>query len=439
MSYLEQYDAAPEAEKWPLARSWIDSPKEVLPFFAELREKRPVMITPQCALIARYDDVIEALNMPKIFTAYLYWAKMNDGIYLMAHDDDALHYREKSIMQGFLNRDDIPRVRAMVAEIAKGLLDAAGGRIEAIDGYTRMVPARLVQDYFGLSGGSVADLKTWSYWNQVDNFYNQPFDLRSDAERKQISDNHVKANEDLARFIAILVAKRLPLAKVEEGVGWLSALWRLIKRLVTHKEEEACDDIVSRMLRSSFAHEVEFDIARVGINISGLLIGAVETTSQAVAQTIQFFLERPDLLAKAKAAAAGSDTAAFDGHVWEALRFVPISPYMFRQLSCDYTVGRSEGYATTIPRGTNVLTLTQSAMFDERAFDNPEAFIPGRNWYNTFTFGYGSHECLGKYVGMAMIPEMVRQMLLRPGLAQDAPIDYKNEHLPQAYHLAWNA
>lgn len=438
-SYLEKYDDTPEAQKWPLARGWIDSPDDVLPFFKELREKRPVLVTPACTLLARYDDIIEALNMPKIFAAYLYWAKMNNGIYLMAHDDDALHYREKSIMQGFLNRDDIPRVRAMVAGLAKGLLDAAHGKIEAVGGYTRMVPAKLVQDYFGLSGGSVQDLMNWSYWNQVDNFYNQPFDLRTDAKRKEISDNHVKANEDLAKFIAILVAKRLPLAKLEEGVSWLTALWRLIKKLFTHKDEEASDDIVSRMLRSSFAHEVEFNIERVGINISGLLIGTVETTSQATAQTIQFFLERPDLLAKAKAAAQASDTTAFDGYVWEALRYVPISPYMFRQLASDYVVGKGEGYATTIPKGTNVLTLTQSAMFDERAFENPDAFIPERNWYNTFTFGYGSHECLGKYVGMAMIPEMVRQMLLRPGLKQDAPIDYKGEHLPQEYHLSWTA
>jgi cytochrome P450 len=436
--YLERYDATPDADKWRLARSWIDSSTDALPFFKELREKRPVLVTPACTLLARYDDIIEALNMPKIFTVILYWAKMTNGIYLMAHDDDPLHYREKSIMQGFLNRDDVPRVRATVARLAKGLLDAAGGKIEAVGGYTRMVPARLVQDYFGLSGGNVQDLMDWSYWNQVDNFYNQPFDLRTDAERKQISGKHVAANDALGKFIGLLVARRLPLAKLEEGVSWFTALWRLIKRLFTHTEEPADDDIVSRMLRSTFPHEMEFDIERVAINISGLLIGTVETTSQATAQVMQYFLERPELLARAKAAAAQPDPSAFDGFVWEALRFVPISPYMFRQLSCDYTVGKGEGYATTIPKGTNVLTLTQSAMFDERAYDRADEFIPARNWYNHFVFGYGSHECLGKYIGMVMIPEMVRQMLLRNGLRQDAPIDYKGEHLPQEYHLAWD-
>jgi cytochrome P450 len=45
-----------------------------------------------------------------------------------------------------------------------------------------------------------------------------------------------------------------------------------------------------------------------------------------------------------------------------------------------------------------VLALTQSAMFDEKAFEDPEEFRAGRNWYHYFTFGYGAHECLGKYV-----------------------------------------
>jgi hypothetical protein len=93
-NYLEQFDAAAAADKYPLVRRWIDS--EPLPFFKELREKRPILVTPVCTLLTRFDDVTEVLNMPLIFTAALYLPKMGNGIYLMAHDDDALHTREKS-------------------------------------------------------------------------------------------------------------------------------------------------------------------------------------------------------------------------------------------------------------------------------------------------------------------------------------------------------
>ena len=127
----------------------------------------------------------------------------------------------------------------------------------------------------------------------------------------------------------------------------------------------------------------------------------------------------------------------FDGMVWEALRWVPISPFMFRQASQDYTLAKGTAHATTVKAGTNVLTLTQSAMFDEYAFENPEEFNPDRNWYHHFNFGFASHECLGKYVGMAMIPEMVKQVLLKDGLQAASKMDYEDGPFPETYTLKW--
>ena len=92
---------------------------------------------------------------------------------------------------------------------------------------------------------------------------------------------------------------------------------------------------------------------------------------------------------------------------------------------------------TEIAAGTNVLLITQSAMFDDYAYENPEEFDPGRNWYHHFNFGFGSHECLGKYVGMVMIPEMVRQVILRRDLKQEGGIDYKEGPFPESYKLNW--
>ena len=154
-SYLAQLDLLAADQRFPLVRRWIDT--EPIPFFKELREARPILETPVCTLVTRFDDVIEVLGMPRIFTAALYLPKMSNGLYLMAHDDDALHTREKTLMQALLNRDDLPQVRAMVAEIAKGLLDAAGGRLEAVNDYCRMVPATLVERYFGLTGANKRD------------------------------------------------------------------------------------------------------------------------------------------------------------------------------------------------------------------------------------------------------------------------------------------
>lgn len=440
-NYLEQFDAAAPDEKFPLVRHWIDT--DPLPFFKELREKRPILVTPLCTLVTRFEDVTEVLNLPEEFTVALYLPKMGNGLYLMAHDNDALHYREKSIMQGMLNRDDLPQVRAMVAHIAEGLLNSANGHIEAINDYCRMVPANLVQDYFGLTGVDKRKLIEWSYWNQVDAFHNQPFNLLSPDKRNEISDRQSEASKELGEYLTGLILRRELAVKAQQAEHTLLAPWywlrMLIRKIFGETDDALTDNIVTRMVRTSYPRAVDFDIKRLGVNAGGLLIGAIETTSQAVAQVVEYLLNDPEWLGRAKNAAQANDSALFDGIVWEALRFVPISSFLFRQAACDYKVARSTDHETIIPNGSCVLLVTQSAMFDPRAFENPEQFIPGRNWYRYFHFGFGIHECLGKYVGMVMIPEMVRQILLRPGIKAVGSIDYEGGDLPQRYNLSWSA
>ena len=178
--YLAAFDAAPEAEKSRLVRRWIDT--EALPFFKILRAERPVLVTPLGTLVARYSDVTDVLSQPKVFTTALYVPKQGNGLYLMSHDDDPLHTREKALMQGLLNRDDLPAVRALVARLCHEILDGSPeNRVEAAYGYCRSVPAGLVQNYFGLTGIDREKLVRWSYWAQYDTFHNQPFDLRKPA------------------------------------------------------------------------------------------------------------------------------------------------------------------------------------------------------------------------------------------------------------------
>ena len=441
--YLAEYDGAAPADKYPLVRRWMMT--EPLPFFKQLRAQRPILVTPECVLVSKYADVIDLLQMPKIFTVDLYKPKMGvtatDPGYLMAHDDDALHYREKSLMQGMLNRNDLPRIRALIAKASREILDDADGKIDIVYNYCRMVPAIMVQEYFGLDNVDKKDLIDWSFWNQYDVFHNQPFDLNSAEHAKYITDNHDRVTIALANYIKKVLIEKLAMVKLEQTKNLFLIGWRIVKSLgyliARKKAPIVKDDVFSRMLRSSFANQVEFDLVRVGVNAGGLLIGSIETTSQAVSQVIDFFIKQPELLAKAKAAAQQTDLKAFDDIVWEALRYVPISPYMFRQTSQDYTLAKGTDYETLIPANTNVIVLTQSAMFDDFANTNPDDFNPDRTFYHNFNFGFGPHDCLGKYVGMEMIPEMARQVLLLPDVRAAAPIDFKDGPFPESYSLVW--
>src|SRR5436189_3115056 len=119
MTFLEQYDAASESEKWPLTSRWLD--ETPLALFAELREKRPILVTPATTLFARYIDVIDILHQPKTYTVELYVPSV--GEYMLAQDDTPLHTREKGVMDSLLNRNDVPGVRQQVAAYASSLLE----------------------------------------------------------------------------------------------------------------------------------------------------------------------------------------------------------------------------------------------------------------------------------------------------------------------------
>lgn len=409
-SYLQRFDATPAEGRWPLVRGWIFN--EPLPFFAELREERPILVMNELTLVARFSDCTQVLQRYDTFSVALYQPKQ--GSYWMAQDDTAQHWREKSIMSAILDREDIPAIRNYVADKAAALFGAAGGAMDAVAGLTRAVPLALVQDWFGFTHSDTAKLCKWSYWNQIDAFWNQPFDAIAWTDPNKIVTERELANVEMAAYLVGLVA-------VREGE---------VKLGLKH------DDSVARLLMLSSSGAVKFDLQRVILNIGGLLIGAVETTSHAVVNALAMLMERPELLAQARAAALGDDPAAVDGFVFEALRFKPPFPYFFRMCEQDTVLGLGEDYAATIAKGTTVLAATHSAMFDAHALSKPDDFDPSRGPDNQFLFGHGLHECLGRAIGQVMIPEIVRQSLRLNGL-KPGPVDQKGGPVPEAWQWQW--
>ena len=411
VSFLTHFDSTPEAEQWPLVRSWLkDYP---IPFFKELRENRPILKTPVCTLIARFDDFNEVVKIPKIFTVALYKPKMGD--YLMTEDDTKMHNTEKSLMLSLLKPEDLPVIRALIARNAKKILDDANGGIDLVTEYARPVPTTMVQEHFGLDGIPAKYLIKWSYWNQYDTFHNQFF--HDEKDPAGITKKREDSNRWLGLYIGLLIGRK----------------W------IMNKIGMSKDDVVYRILQEDYPKEAKFNLFRQGINAGGLLIGAVETTSMAVSQALQGIFVRPEILAQAIEAAKSGDNEKFDPIVWEALRFDPAFKYMFRTASEEYTVAKGTDRETTIPKGTTVLPLMFSAMFDPEAFDDPETFNPGRPYGNSFHFGFGSHECMGKEIGRVMIPEMVRQVLLRPEIQALGSIDKSGGAVPEHYALKWKS
>lgn len=410
-TYLQRFDATPESQRWPMVRGWIFH--EPLPFFEELRRDRPILVMPEVTLAARFDDCTDILRRHDLFSVALYKPKQGD--YWMAQDDTAVHWREKSVMKAILDFDDIPAIRTWVANKSANLLAAANGSIDAVAGLTRAVPLALAQEWFGYAHGDAAAMGQWSYWNQLDAFWNQPFDAAFWPDPAAIVAHRERVSKEMAIYLVALTAAR----EAEAVVG-------------IHPK-----DAVSRLVALSRSGALkDFGMLKVVQNVGGLLIGAVETTSHCVVKALDWLMQHPDILAKARAAALSDDPAAVDGYVNEALRFLPPFPYFFRMCEQDTVLGCGAPHETKIAKGTTVLAVTHSAMFDPQALPNPNEFDPARGPGNQFLLGYGLHECLGRAIASVMIPEMVRQALRLNGL-QPASVDYRNGPVPEAWRWTW--
>lgn len=409
MSYLAQIDAAAADRKWPLVRGWIRS--EPLPFYAEMRASRPVLVLPQLTVAFGGADCMMILRRHHDFGVDLYGPKQGD--YFMAQDDTADHWRDKSIMKAMLDFERIPAMRDFVRERTAQILRDAGGAIDLPKALTRAVPVALVQKFFGLDDRDPADLIQWSYWNQQDAFHNQFFDDAPDPDK--IVSERKQANIRLALYIGRLVAKRA--IGVKLGMGG--------------------DDIVSRLLRLSFSGGVQFSVKKVLFNSGGLLIGAVETTSHGVCNAVAELLARPADLAAAQHIANDEPAENFDGVALEALRFRPAFPWFFRTCHRATELCGGTRHATTVAPGTTVLALTHSGMFDPANFSVPDRFDPRRSQGDNFTFGQGIHECLGRAVAKPMLSEMVRQVVRLPGVRATGPL-VRGNGVPESLPIAWN-
>lgn len=412
MSYLERYDRLGDDQaeaKAALVARWIRT--EWRPFFRELRERRPIFRTPAFTLVTRFSDVTEVLSRERIFSVRLYQPRIDPvvgGPFMLSRDDTPINWREKGIMQAVLRPEDLPEVRRMAGAFADEALDAAcaDGRIEAVSRLGRYVPIRICDAYFGFPGPDLQTMYRWSRATQSDMFKN----LQNDQAVHEAS---VRAGREMREYLGVLLEE---------------------KRAAVAGNGQPPQDTFSRLLRTHFPAELGFDDQRVLANVAGLLIGAGETTSQAIVQVLEQLLLRPEIHAAAAAAANEADTGRFDQYVWEALRFNPINPLLFRYCEADYTLAAGSPREARIPAGTLVFACTASAMFDEDVVPGPDAFQTGRPDFIGMHFGYGHHTCLGRYVGAVMIPEVVRRVLLRPGVGLLPPpegaIDFQGGRSP---------
>ncbi|WP_330461381.1 cytochrome P450 [Streptomyces sp. NBC_00820] len=447
MDFLAAYDAIPEddvPQRVSLLRQGMVADKAAV--FAQLRAQRPVFSTPVGVFVTRHPDVLEVLSAPGTFTVGVFGPALEDVLgapFVLARDGADVHWRERGYGQLVLAAEDAPRVRELTASVADAVLDEAVARgadtFDLIQDYARPAAARVAIGYLGFTGIDEDILHGCTRAMQWAFAVNPERDPGIHAAG-------VAAGRELHDRVAEVIARRREAADgtpgdgpgVADGDGLGAASGRGAADGAA--PGRVSDDVLARMLRISLPAEYAFDDERINANLVGYLTGYQQNATQCVATAVKELAVRPQALAEARRLAAEGDPARFDAFVWEALRFHPFVPVTPRLCVRDHTLAAGTPRQTVIPAKSVVLACFASAMFDEEVLDAPAEFRPGRPPAHNLVLGYGAHDCVGRYAASVILPELVRRVLLRPGILPlpggERELDYAGTPFPQHYTVS---
>jgi len=366
------------------------------------------------AIVTRYQDVIEVLNRNADFEV-VYEPKMRaitgGENFFLGMQDTALYERDVSNLRLAMRRDDVAAIVEPAARrLAEQLVAKQANHIDVPKDLSLLVPTAIVTDYFGITGAENNDLIDWAtlmFWYLF-------IDLAGDA------------------------------AITSKALGAAASCRSAIDAAIVSRKASgvAKDDVLGRCLVLQKANQPGMDDLGIRNYLIGLVIGAIPTISKACVQALDQLLDRPQPLQSAHAAARGGDNALLAAHVFEAFRFNPVNPVIYRRAACDATIAAGSLRARKITKGTMVLASNLSAMFDPLKIEAPESFRIDRPWGEYMLWGYGMHTCFGAYINRAVMPAILQPLLVKRGLRRAAGnagrIDTGGTPFPQHFSVEWD-
>lgn len=364
------------------------------------------------AVVTRHDDCLDVLNRNEDF-AVVYETRMrkltSGANFFLGMQPGWDYTRDTSAMRLAARRPDVAEVvLPRATALAEQIVAEAGGRIDAVQALFLPVPWDMTETYFGV-GGEQATMQDWTtvlFWYL---FEDLPADPALDTKAMAYA-------AGLRDYLdgAIAARKAAP---------------------------DARPQILNRCLALQGAGTPGMDDLGIRNNLLGLLIGAIPTIAKACTLALDELLNRPEELAKAHRAAVSGDPV-FEQFIWEALRFNPHNPVIYRRALHDTVVARSTLREAKIRKGQIVFAATASALFDRYAIPEPNAFRTDRPWEDYIIWGYGMHTCFGAAINKAVIPAILKPLIARPNLrrAEGAAgqVDNGGTPHPQHFHLLFD-
>ena len=352
----------------PFAPAYLANPAEALRWS---REQEPVFYSPELGywVVSRYDDVkavfrdnitfspsiaLERVVPPSaeaLETLKRYNYAMNRT--LVNEDEPAHMERRRALMDHFLpanlaEHEDM--IRRLTREKVDAFIDR--GQADLVEAMLWEIPLTVALHFLGVPKEDMDTLKEFSVAHTVNTW------------GKPTPEQQVKVADAVGRFWQFAGQVLEKMRKEPDGTGWMHYAIR--------KNAE-----IPEIVTDSYLHSM----------MMAIIVAGHETTSLASANALKLLLSNRlvwDRICK--------DPALIPNAVEECLRLDGSVVAWRRKATRDTEIS-----GVAIPRDAKLLIVSASANHDPRHFENGDFLdIYRDSAVEHLTFGYGSHQCMGK-------------------------------------------
>ncbi|MBB4930205.1 pentalenic acid synthase [Lipingzhangella halophila] len=211
-----------------------------------------------------------------------------------------------------------------------------------------------------------------------------------------------------------------------EATTAISELFGYMDQLLTSKQRNPADDLMSRLATEHMEPAGELNRDRV-LRMCALLLNAGhETTANMIALGTVVLLQNPDQQALLRESP--------DRLVAELLRYLSIADLVPARIA----VRDTELGGAAIRAGEGAIALLAGANWDPETFDEPDRFQVRPDDQRHLAFGYGVHQCLGANLARMELEVVLPALFERlPTLRLDTPaanLDYKHDGVVYGLH-----
>ncbi|MAW87162.1 MAG: cytochrome [Phyllobacteriaceae bacterium] len=352
------------------------------------REQLPVFFSPKLGywIVTRYDDIkavfrdnilfsprnalekITPVSQEAMDVLASYGYAMNRT---MVNEDEPAHMARRRVLMDHFLPENLETKQAMIRRLTREKVDAFvdSGRVDLVDAMLYEVPLTVALNFLGVPEDDVATLRRFSVAHAV-NTWGRPTPEQQVAVAHSVGRFWQYAGDVIERMRA-----------EPDGKGWMHD---------TIRKNALMPDIVT----DSYVHSM----------MMAIIVAAHETTALASANMFRTLLTHRDAWQDICA-----DPSLIPNAVEECLRYCGSIIAWRRETTGPARVGGID-----LPEGTKLLIVMASGNQDERHFEDGDRFdIYRDNAVEHLSFGYGSHQCMGKNIGRMEMRIFLEEMTRR--------------------------